>query len=129
MKPDRKICRNCGKEIDGKKTYCDDACRMAFKRNKPEHLDNPNTNKAEQNEPEQAESEQPEQMRDFLTKTDKTFYDRAMLDFGEPYYNFLEKPVYSATCLRCRNKFKTTLGMLRFCSYQHYSASLSGRKD
>lgn len=133
MRPDKKVCLYCGKEIDGKKLYCDDAHRMAFKRQseqEPEQKDNPNTNKVEQILPEQAETEQPEQsLRDSLTKTDKTFYDRAMKDFREPYYHFGEIPVTKKVCDRgdCKQTFKTTLRLLRYCSYDHYTRTISGR--
>ena len=46
--------RKCGKIVTGKKVYCSDACRMAYKR-QPEQveLSNPNI-EPEQSQPEQA---------------------------------------------------------------------------
>lgn len=138
MKPDRINCQNCSKEIARGK-WCSDKCRMANKRvqklvdsmPKPEHIPKSNINKVEQIVPEQSENEQPEQSDDFrstLCKTDKTFYDRAMKDFKEPYYKF-ETELKDSVCIleSCGAKFKTSLRMLRFCSYQHYSDALSGR--
>lgn len=95
---------------------------MAYKRVEPEQNSNPNTNKPEQIVPEQAKVEQPEH----LTKTDQTFYDRAMRDFGKPYYRFNETPVREKICDmgRCGKKFKTTLSLLRYCSYEHYSQTI-----
>ena len=127
MRPDKQTCKNCGKEIEGKKTYCDDACRMAFKRNpnkQPEQNNNPNTNKAEQIEPEQSNPNNDMDFRSSLTETDKTFYDRAMKDFGEPYYYFGNN-THQEKCIRCSKSFKTTLNALRFCSYQHYTEELT----
>lgn len=130
MKPDRVVCQNCGKEIDRGK-WCSDKCRMANKRTakpeqstaKVEQNTNPNTNKGEHLNPEQLENEQPEQdtFRASLTKTDKTFYDRAMRDFKNPYYNF-DAELHEEKCLFCGEKFKTRLRMGRFCSYEHYKA-------
>jgi hypothetical protein len=101
---------------------------MANKRHEqPEQNSNPNTNKPEHFEPEHTNPNKDE-FRATLTKTDKTFYDRAMREFKEPYYKFGDK-LKEVSCLRCRDKFKTSLSMLRFCSYEHYSDSLSGKKD
>lgn len=126
MKPDKKACLNCKKEISGRATFCSDACRMAYKRkaNKPEHNSEENPNKSEQIE---TRTPKPEQaFRDSLTKADKTFYDRAMRDFGEPYYKF-GKTEHEEKCLHCGKDFKTTLSMLRFCSYEHYADALAGK--
>lgn len=121
MKPDEVTCQNCGKQI-AKGKWCSDKCRMAFKR-KPEQKPKPNTNKGEQTIPEQHSPN----IRDSLTKTDQTFYDRAMRDFEKPYYNFSDE-LREEECLHCGDKFKTSMAMLRFCSYQHYSDALSGKK-
>lgn len=140
MKPDLITCNNCGKPIP-KGKWCSDKCRMAYKRTQPEQegeqTNNPNTNKPEQMKPEQAKVEQPEhdEFRATLTKTDRTFYDRAMRDFKkpdgtpDPYYNFGEKAVAEKVCDMgsCGVTFKTTLSLLRYCSYQHYSESLGGK--
>lgn len=64
---------------------------------------------------------------DSLTKTDKSFYDRAIRDFKEPYYKFGETE-RTEKCLQCDSEFKTTLSMLRFCSYEHYSDALAGKQ-
>lgn len=121
MKPDKLVCGNCGKEIP-KGKWCSDKCRMANKRTKKPEQIIPNTNKSL---PEQPNEQKPEQddFRASLTKTDKTFYDRAMKDFGEPYYRFggdLRKGV----CGFCGAKFTTTLALNRYCSYEHYRLSL-----
>jgi len=57
------ICLNCGKEVSGKAKYCNEACRMSYKRNpnkQPEH--NPNKVEHFDSQPEQPEqiSAQPE---------------------------------------------------------------------
>lgn len=94
---------------------------MEFKR-KGEQKDNPNTNKHEQIVPEQ-QGEQT--LRDSLTKTDKTFYDRAMKDFGEPYYHF-QGTLKKNKCGFCGKAYSTNLTLNKYCSYQHYRESLSG---
>lgn len=135
MKPDRVACQYCGKELDGKanKKFCSDAHRMAFvrvkgsKANKPEHL-------PEQMEPEQ-QIEGVEKHGEIqfdvnpnkLTKTDKTFYARAMRDFGEPYYRFGEK-IHEEVCKFCDKGFRTSLSLLAYCCYNHYRDSLAGKK-
>ena len=126
MKPDKIVCRNCGKQID-RGTWCSDKCRMAFKRKpeqKAEHEQPEHEQKPEQTQPEQPESEQPEQnLRDTLSKTDKTFYDRAMKEWGEPYYKFSEVK-RTVVCAQCGGKFTTSLSLNRYCSYGHYRESL-----
>ncbi len=98
---------------------------MAFKR-KPEQI---------ASEPEQTRTiNKPEQpnpnisVRE-LTKSDKTFYDRAMRDFGKPYYNF-DAALREEKCIRegCGAKFETNMSLLRYCSYQHFSDTISMRK-
>lgn len=132
MKPDKKTCLNCGKEIEGKKMYCDDACRMAFKR-QPEQTSNPNTNKPEHLVPEQPNPNKDE-FRATLTKTDKTFYDRAIRDFSgdKNYYRFTgdnnDGKLQERVCLNCGDKFKTLMPLLKYCSYEHYSETIGGKK-
>ena len=95
---------------------------MAFKRqpeHEPEHLDNPNTHKPAQIVPEQ-QPEQTDDLRSTLTKTDKTFYDRAMKDFNEPYYRF-NGQLRKLKCSFCAEVFSTNLSLNRYCTYQHYS--------
>lgn len=131
MKPDKVSCLYCRKELDGKanKKFCSNAHRMAFVRvkssnpHKTEHL-------PAQTEPEQQGSsiENPRgntfdgnpNIPGDLTATDRTFYDRAMKDFGEPYYRFGEKQLEDKVCIYCGKKFRTTLSLLRYCSYNHY---------
>lgn len=124
MKPDLITCNNCGKPIVRGK-WCSDKCRMAFKRIEPEQKLNPNTNKPEQIEPEHIKVEQPEQktLRDSLTKCDRTFFDRAMRDFHEPYYIFTDT-LRDIICGFCGEKAKTGLSLNKYCSYDHYSKSL-----
>lgn len=118
MKADPVFCNNCGVEIP-KGKWCSDKCRMANKRTKKPEQISPNTNKIL---PEQAKVEQPEQndFRASLTKTDKTFYDRALKDFGRPYYYYTDN-LQEKNCELCRAKFKTGLPLNRYCSYKHYS--------
>lgn len=119
MKPDKKVCLYCGKQVDGKKKYCDDAHRMAYAR-KGEHL------------PEHEQTEQPNpNIPPGLTKTDRTFYIRAMRDFGEPYYNFEGtgfkdwKPK-TDKCDWCQKEFTTNMPLNRYCSYEHSVAFRKG---
>jgi hypothetical protein len=87
---------------------------------KPEH-EQP---KPEQIQPEQANpntlSAELKELRDSLTKTDKTFFDRAIRDFGYPYYNY-DSFLKEGTCIFCKKPFKTNLSLNRYCSYQHYA--------
>lgn len=119
---------------------------MAYKReqgeqkkaNKPEQ-NNPNTvPEHEQTEPEQNSVKKPDIsnpdtennvtrtelgqidfMREDLAKTDQTFYDRAMKDFGEPYYRFGGQKK-EGVCAYCSKPFQTTLALNRYCGYEHY---------
>lgn len=121
MRPDKITCQNCGKQIDRGK-WCSDKCRMAFKRKEPEQNKPEHEQKVEHSIPEQPESEQSEQDLN-LTKADQTFYDRAMRDFGEPYYYFSDV-VQEKKCANCNTKFKTSLRLNRYCSYKHYQETL-----
>lgn len=114
MKPDKIVCLYCGTQIN-KGKYCSDAHRMAYKR-QPEQIDNPNTNKPEQKVPEQSNPN--------MTTTDKTFYDRAMRDFGEPYYNF-DSELRENDCAQCKKKYKTRLALNKYCSYEHYKEAIT----
>ena len=118
MKPDKNVCLNCGKEISQRAKYCSDRCTKAYKRNSDKKGPEVGQN---------SDIPQLGQVKSDMTETDQTFYDRAMKDFGEPYYKFGESE-REETCLQCDKKFKTTLSMLRFCSYKHYSDALAGRK-
>ena len=77
------------------------------------------------------DTSKPDKFRDGLTTTDKTFYDRAMRDFGEPYYRFnqLDKdgePIMrELKCAQCGKSFTTTLSLNKYCSYEHYHESLA----
>lgn len=122
MKPDKVTCNNCGIQIlKGK--WCSDKCRMAFSRNpnKPEQ-------KGEQIQPEPEQNEQPEQnisiSRTNLTATDKTFYDRAMKDFNEPYYNF-NSSERTLKCAYCGKEYTTCLSLNRYCCYEHYKTAIT----
>lgn len=130
MKPDKVTCNNCGKPIP-KGKWCSDKCRMAFKRTQlgeqPEQITNPNTNKGEQILPEQPNPNKPEQLgeheqlRAKLNKTDRTFFDRAIRDFKEPYYRFELDKLREGKCVHCGDSYKTTLPLNKYCSYQHYA--------
>lgn len=48
-------CKQCSKELTGKRQYCNDACRMAYKRSQPEQ---PEQSQPEQIQPEHEQSEQ-----------------------------------------------------------------------
>ena len=52
-------CKQCSKKLTGKKKYCNDACRMAFVRRKPEQ---PEHAQPEQIQPEQSKANKPEQV-------------------------------------------------------------------
>lgn len=133
MKPDPNNCLNCNKEISNRAKYCSDKCRKQYERsnagrspNSDKRSDKPNPDT--QKEPTRTGPGQ-DGFRDTLTATDKTFYDRAIKDFGKPYYKFSDK-IQEHTCAMgsCGKKFKTSLSMLRFCSYRHYSEALSGKR-
>lgn len=132
MKPDTRNCLQCGKEISRGK-FCTPKHKMAFRRNSQtvtESVTNPEsvTQKSVTNENVTHPEHEPG-FRDKLTKTDKTYYDRAMKELGEPYYRFLEAPERDQTCIRttCSVKFKTTLTLCHYCSYDHYKQTISGR--
>lgn len=125
MKPDKITCQNCGKQIQ-KGKWCSDKCRMALKRQgeqKPEHSVPEHEQMMENIQPEQ-KFDMDEDSRATLTKTDQTFFDRAMEDFGEPYYNF-NSSVQEKSCTFCGKRFTTMLSMNKNCSYEHYSQSLA----
>lgn len=130
MKPDKNTCLNCKIEISGRAKYCSDKCRMAYGRN-PNKVGSEPEQKGEQTQGEHEQittrTPEPEQddFRAQLTKTDKTFYDRAMDVWGEPYYNF-DWTKRESKCNFCGAKFSTELRLNRYCSYQHYSQSLKG---
>lgn len=136
MRPDKQACRNCSKEIDRGK-WCSDKCRKAYGRKS----DNPDTKPGQkpdksksdtQNGQSRTKSKLPAdlaKLRDSLTKTDKTFFDRAIKDFQEPgkapdpYYRFDGK-LRKADCAYCGEEYQTNLNLNRYCSYQHYSKAL-----
>lgn len=120
MKPDALICNNCGIQIARGK-WCSDACRKAYSRNpdKKSDISNPDTDKLEVGQP-KSDIDDTNTFRASLTVTDKTFYDRALRDFGKPYYRFTDN-IREEKCLFCGEKFRTGLAMLRFCSYEHYA--------
>lgn len=109
-------CKNCGKEVSNKATYCGDKCRMAFKR------------KSDTQPEQKGEQEQPEHSNpNKLTATDQTFYDRDIRDrVGEKtgtkpgdYYYFTANR-HKRECMTCGKKFVTSLQNNKFCSYEHY---------
>lgn len=116
MKPDKVSCLNCGDQIT-KGKWCSDKCRKAYARNPDKQADktNPDTDKSQVGQPTRTNDE----FRETLTKTDKTFYDRAIKDFGEPYYNF-DWEKREGTCAFCKSKYMTCLRLNRFCSYEHF---------
>lgn len=123
MKPDKRTCTNCGKDISDRSArakFCSDKCTKAFKRNSDIKSDKTNSD----TELGQDNSDNAN-LRDQLNKTDRTFYDRAIKDFGEPYYNFELDNVRDGKCAYCEAKFKTTLALNRYCSYEHYSNGLT----
>lgn len=131
MKPDVKNCLNCNKEIGGRAKFCSAKCKMAYRRNTSVTgtvtNESPSVTKSTVTAPSVTFPEPKELLGFDLTKTDRTFYDRAMRDFnGDPYYRFGEKSEHEDRCLFCGEKFLTTLGALRYCSYEHYKGSISG---
>ncbi len=124
MKPDKNTCLNCSKGISPRATYCSDKCTKAYKRNSDKRSDKPNSDNPK-NELGHTNSDK-DDFRASLTKTDKTFYDRALRDFGEPYYRF-DAPLKKDNCARCKTPFNTRMSLLIYCSYEHYSAAISGR--
>lgn len=125
MKPDNNKCLYCGIEISNKAKFCTDAHRKAYSRNS----DKPNS------DTDKEQVGQKSDIRDTLTKTDKTFYDRndgidehgIMGIVGKDYYYF-DAPLRDEECLHCGDKFQTNMKMLRFCSLNHYKDALAGRK-
>jgi hypothetical protein len=142
MKPDIQFCKWCGNSLEGRegKEFCKDSHRKAYKRNPdkaPIIADNvrvsvqdiadiseneiiaDNADKSEEDTPELS-------LRDTLSKCDKTFFDRAMRDFNDPYYRFSEDH-RKIICGFCGEKATTSLSLNRYCSYAHYKASISGK--
>jgi hypothetical protein len=116
MKPDKRECLYCGKDITDKRLsakFCKDAHRKAFERNSDNPVKRTNVIKADK-------------LRDSLTNTDKTFYDRAMNEWGEPYYYF-DGELREGVCRLCEKKFTTNLSLNRYCSYEHYNKDLAGK--
>lgn len=132
MKPDTRNCLQCGKEISRGK-FCTPKHKMAYRRNTPtvtESVTNSeNVTVGSVTNETVTHPEHEPGFRAKLTKTDKTYYDRAMKDMSEPYYHFLGVPEHDETCIRlgCGAKFRTTLSMCRYCSYAHYKETISGR--
>lgn len=128
MKPDKNTCLNCGKEIGLRAKYCSDKCTKAYKRNSDKlgqngPIKSDKTNSDTENTQLGHEVGHDEDLRSTLTKTDKTFYDRAMKDFGEPYYRFGGE-LKKAKCGFCGDHYTTTLSLNKYCSYSHYADSL-----
>lgn len=131
MKPDKIVCQNCGKQIP-KGKWCSDKCRKAYGRNS----DNSDIKVGQKSDKPSIKSDKIKSDTDILasrteldvrpklTKTDKTFYDRAMKDFGEPYYNFDDK-ARELKCAWCGKPFTTHLSMNRYCSFAHYKEAIS----
>jgi len=131
MKPDINYCTNCKKEVSLRAKYCSDKCRKQYER-KSDKLghevgqnvqiksDKSNSDTLKTTNSDKLElSAELQDFRDSLSKTDKTFFDRAMKTFNEPYYNFIS-PLRKAKCVICNKEYQTTLSLNRFCSYQHY---------
>lgn len=107
------ICLYCGKELTGKKQYCDDAHRMAYRRRTKAGA-----------EPEQNDPEHTTRTFDFeLTRTDRKFED------AKPNYYSFDDEVFPRKCMHpdCEEAFKTRLKLLKFCSPEHMNETLSGR--
>lgn len=127
MKPDKVTCDNCGKEIGGGR-WCSDKCRKAYGR-KSDKLGQNVQEKADKSNPDTDILQvghgpgQIDELRASLTKTDKTFYDRAMKDFGEPYYNFTGE-LKKSKCGFCSEAYTTNLSLNKYCSYNHYASGL-----
>lgn len=129
MKPDKVVCKNCGKQIN-KGKWCGDACRKAFSRTKSDVQPgqkggqiNPDTDISL---PGQANPDIDE-FREGLTKTDKTFYDRALVTWKEPYYDFGGE-LRTDVCGQCGSKYTTHMRLLKYCSYKCYTAAIGGRQ-
>lgn len=124
MKPDKVVCLNCGQQIQ-KGKWCSDKCRKAFARN-PDKTDARADKKSDisKSDTENSQVGQNPDKYSKLNKTDKSFYDRAMKDFGEPYYKF-ENEEQELECGYCHKEYKTTLKLNRYCCYNHYSKSLT----
>lgn len=148
MKPDKVTCNNCGIQIlKGK--WCSDKCRKAYSRKS----DNPDTqvgqksdilvNKSDKINPDTDKSDKistksdklgqltevqvgqtDDITRTELTATDKTFYDRAMKDFNEPYYNF-NSSERTLKCAYCGKEYTTCLSLNRYCCYEHYKTAIT----
>lgn len=129
MKPDKVTCNNCGIQIlKGK--WCSDKCRKAYSRKS----DNPDTqvgqksdilvNKSDKINPDTDKTDNPDITRTNLTATDKTFYDRAMKDFNEPYYNF-NSSERTLKCAYCGKEYTTCLSLNRYCCYEHYKTAIT----
>lgn len=123
MKPEKRVCEQCGKEITRGK-FCSPKCKMANRRSVTNRntVGDENVTQSVTNETVTSQKDESVTRDDFradLTKTDKTFYDRAMRDFKEPYYRFEDK-LREASCFQCGKRYKTSLSLLRFCSYEHY---------
>lgn len=126
MKPDTRVCKNCGKEIN-RGTWCSDKCRKAYVRNPDKDTPKSDKNPDKPN----PDTQKSDKFRNSLTNTDKTFYDRALRDFkGNPYYRFGEINPAERNCIleSCGKSFKTSLKLLNYCSYDHYREAIGGRK-
>lgn len=85
-------CKACSKDLTGKRTYCDDACRMAFKRhgslNESMEAMGWQPEQPEQNEPEQTNpNTQPEQV------IGATVYGRQAVRFQGDQYDTRPMPL------------------------------------
>jgi hypothetical protein len=150
MKPDTNFCLMCGVEIGGKrnKKFCSDAHKVAYNRRnvtvndenvtvtvtKPlvtvtsETVTNRGQGVENHGEIQKPETRTNEDewgiVYNNLTPTDKTFYDRAMRDFKEPYYRFSDT-IRKEKCAFCSKEYKTSLSLNRYCSYEHYATTRS----
>lgn len=133
MKPDKNNCLSCQKEISTRAKYCSDKCRKQYERNPDKSDSQPGQNVLIRSDKPNSDTDilqvghkvgQEDSERASLSKTDRTFYDRAIRDFGEPYYNF-DWAEREEKCRYCDGKFRTKLRLGAYCSYEHYQKSTS----
>lgn len=121
MKPERNTCLYCNKVISNKAKFCSDAHRKAYARNPDNKSDKPKS------DTDNSQVGHNPDIRESLTRTDQTFYDRNDGPdgiIGKDYYNFGSE-LRESKCLHCGAGFKTHMAMLKFCSYDHYKKAFN----